>query len=296
MDQVALTDLAALAAAHTYHCHDSNWWQDANERHYTLKPEIRHWLTNNRRLTIAPLGDLDFTLVELSDAIEGEGGISSVELFGLDEMIIFAFYWVNRSRYDKVVDLGANLGLHSIVLARMGFSVQAYEPDPIHLQHLRMHLKMNGIDESVVVHETAVTLNSGAVEFVRVRGNTTGSHVLGAKDAPYGRLERFTVTSTSIVSAIEGADLVKMDVEGSEAELLSALSPDALRHTDVICEVGSEKNAVEIWNHFADSPVHMYSQKLGWLTARSHHDLPKHHSEGSLFLSTRGHMPWETPT
>src|SRR5262245_25313226 len=48
------------------------------------------------------------------------GAIDSVDLFGLDELIIFTFYHTHRSRYRRVLDIGANLGLHSIVMARCG--------------------------------------------------------------------------------------------------------------------------------------------------------------------------------
>src|SRR5258708_2926961 len=58
------------------------------------------------------------------------GAIDSVDLFGLDELIIFSFYRANRARYRRVLDIGANLGLHSIVMARCGFQVKAFEPDP----------------------------------------------------------------------------------------------------------------------------------------------------------------------
>src|SRR5471032_63857 len=51
------------------------------------------------------------------------GAIDSADLFGLDELILFAFYWAQRTRYRNVVDIGANLGLHSIVMDRCGFAV-----------------------------------------------------------------------------------------------------------------------------------------------------------------------------
>src|SRR5690349_11853642 len=57
------------------------------------------------------------------------GAIDSVDLFGLDELILFAFYWANRSRYRRSVDIGANIGLHSIVMARCGLAVRSFEPD-----------------------------------------------------------------------------------------------------------------------------------------------------------------------
>src|ERR1051325_4511876 len=55
------------------------------------------------------------------------GAVDSLDLFGLDELIIFLFYWCNRDRYRRVVDIGANLGLHTIVMDRCGFQVTAFE-------------------------------------------------------------------------------------------------------------------------------------------------------------------------
>src|SRR5947207_6307227 len=108
------------------------------------------------------------------------GAIDSIDLFGLDELIIFAFYWANRARYRRSVDIGANIGLHSIVMARCGFAVRAFEPDPVHIEMLRANLALNGVS-GVEVVEAAVSDRNGTTEFVRVKGNTTGSHLSGAK-------------------------------------------------------------------------------------------------------------------
>ena len=42
------------------------------------------------------------------------GAIDSHDLFGLDEMIIFSYYYNNKNKYKKVSDLGANIGLSLI--------------------------------------------------------------------------------------------------------------------------------------------------------------------------------------
>jgi hypothetical protein len=68
------------------------------------------------------------------------GAVDSLDLFGLDELIIFAFYNANRGSYRNVIDIGANLGLHSIVLSRCGFSVKAFEPDAWHYGILSKNL------------------------------------------------------------------------------------------------------------------------------------------------------------
>ena len=36
-------------------------------------------------------------------------------------------------------DLGANVGVHSIILSNLGFDVTSYEPDAIHFENKRKH-------------------------------------------------------------------------------------------------------------------------------------------------------------
>src|SRR3546814_20413787 len=83
------------------------------------------------------------------------GNIDSLDLFGIDELIVFAFYWANRDRYRTALDLGANIGLHSIILDRCGYRVTAFEPDPETAEELRRNLVRNGCS-NVEVHEAAV--------------------------------------------------------------------------------------------------------------------------------------------
>ena len=36
-------------------------------------------------------------------------------------------------RPKNVADLGANIGLHSLIMDKCGFSINSFEPDPIHV-------------------------------------------------------------------------------------------------------------------------------------------------------------------
>src|SRR5258708_26318949 len=117
------------------------------------------------------------------------GAIDSLCLFGLDRLLVFAFYYRARGNYRRAADIGANLGLHSIVMAKSGIAVDAFEPDPIHFKLLKRNLSLNGIS-NCLPHEAAVSDHPGQMEFVRVLGNTTGSHLAGSKLNPYGDLER----------------------------------------------------------------------------------------------------------
>lgn len=219
------------------------------------------------------------------------GTIDTLNLFDLDELIIFSFYWANRHRYKKVADLGANLGLHSILMSRCGWRVTAYEPDPVHAGLLRRNLELNGIT-SVELIEAAVSDKPGTLEFVRVLGNTTSSHLVGAKPNPYGELKRFPVDVVAIDGIMSSVDFVKMDVEGQERIIILSTNANHWAKTDMMVEIGSAENAHAIFEHLTDLGVNAFAQKLGWERVVSRQDMPSSYKEGSLFITMKTQMPW----
>ncbi|MFM7784276.1 MAG: FkbM family methyltransferase, partial [Gammaproteobacteria bacterium] len=192
------------------------------------------------------------------------GAIDSVNLFDIDELIIFAFYCSTRGLYPKAIDIGANIGLHSIVMAKLGMVVRCYEPDPIHLQRLQANVALNGVQDNVEAVMAAVSDYSGHAEFVRVLGNTTGSHLAGAKTGSYGGLERFDVRVEPIALAIEGVDFMKLDAEGEEARILLSTTAAQWERMDAIVEVGSPRNAELIHGHFDRIGINLFAQKRNW--------------------------------
>jgi len=231
-----------------------------------------------------PFGELLFPYHKM-------GAVDSLDLFGLDELIIFSFYWVNRRRYRRVLDVGANIGLHAILLSRCGYEVRAYEPDPQHFERLQANLVLNRCTVAETVN-AAVSSRTGTMEFIRVLGNTTGSHLAGSKDNPYGELERFQVAVEAISPLIAWADLVKLDAEGHEKEILLATSRTDWTKTDALVEVGSASNAAAVFEHLKGIGVGLFSQKRNWQPVCSLEDMPTSHHEGTLFVSSKPQMPW----
>ena len=274
-----------IARNHVHHSRDDQWWVTENEALDAARPELRSELESTGGVVVGPVGFVPFSYVDM-------GAINSLDLFGLDELILFSFYWLNRDRYHHAVDMGANIGLHSVLLGRVGLTVTSYEPDPKHVALLTKHLVANNVQDQVTVAQAAVAGENGILEFVRVLGNTTGSHVAGAKKDPYGDLEIFEVQAVSVSDAIAGKDLVKMDVEGLEADLLTSLDASDFASLDMVCEVGTRENAEIIWNHFKDSGVNLFSQKSGWARVTDFEYMPRSYKEGSLFLSCLDEMPW----
>ena len=227
---------------------------------------------------------------ELRFPFERMGAVSSIDLFGLDELIIFAYYWFNRSLYSRAADIGANLGLHSLLMSRCGWAVTAYEPDPNHFEVLKRNLILNEVS-AVQVVEAAVSDTSGFSEFVRVQGNTTSSHLAGAKH-PYGDVERFKVTVDSIKDIMQLVDFVKLDVEGQEKAIITCTDSSDWGGTDMMLEIGSLENAEAILEHIEVLGLNGFAQKTGWSRAEVINDVPTTYSEGSFFITTRQRMLW----
>jgi FkbM family methyltransferase len=233
---------------------------------------------------IAPFGELIFPYTKM-------GAIDSLDLFGIDELVIFAFYWTNAGRYKKTLDMGANIGLHSIMMSRCSFQVTCFEPDPHHFSLLTHNLSNNNIN-SVTAVNAAVSVKEGTMEFVRVLGNTTGSHLAGSKSNLYGEVERFPVKVLSFAELIKGIDFVKLDVEGHEKVILTSTTAEQWRTLDMMAEIGSEDNARAIFDHFATIGVNMFAQKSSWKKVERLEEMPTSYHDGSLFISSRTEMPW----
>lgn len=219
------------------------------------------------------------------------GSVDSLNLFDLNELILFSFYWVNRKRYRRVLDIGGNLGLHAIILNRCGYKVKTYEPDPQHFEILQRNLTFNHCS-NVEAFNVAVSSKGGEQEFIRVLGNTTASHLAGSKANPYGELERFPVKVEAIGSLLTWADLIKLDVEGHEKEILLTTHYDHWLTTDALIEVENKNNAVCLYEHFTTLGIRLFSQKTNWQMVKDIDDMPMSYREGTLFVTCKNEMPW----
>ncbi|MBI5629790.1 MAG: FkbM family methyltransferase [Elusimicrobia bacterium] len=276
--------LEALPEIHRHHAKDSRIygllekWARREARRLFSRPQ-------GEAVALPPLGSLILPYCRM-------GAIDSVDIMGLDEWVLFSFYWVNRGRYKRALDLGANIGLHSIIMDKCGYAVSAYEPDPAHFELLRRNLGLNSCGRVKPI-QAAVSAREGTGEFIRVLGNTTSSHIAGSKEKPYGELERFAVRLEAFLPLMLSHDLVKMDVEGHEKELILSTQEEHWANTDVLMEVQSPANAGAVFGHLSRLRVNMFSQKTNWRPVKRRDDMPDSYKEGSLYVSRKDRMPWD---
>lgn len=113
-----------------------------------------------------------------------------------------------------VVDVGANIGNHSMFLASHGFEVLAYEPN-VHLaEAVERSARLNGFAE-VHVRRCAVGARAGHGAFVElIPGNLGAQQVV--PDA-VGDLEVVALDDEQVPGRV---DVLKIDVEGGERDVL----------------------------------------------------------------------------
>lgn len=217
------------------------------------------------------------------------GNVSSYDILNYNELVLFKFYELNTDRYKKIMDMGANAGLHTIICSRLGYDVLSVEPNPVNYEMLKSNCEKNSITPNLLTK--AVSDIEEEVEFVHLEGNFTGSHIKGAKDY-YGGAKVFKVQTVRYEDTGFDADLIKMDIEGSESRVIKAMPAEIWQKTDALIEIHDEANRSAIYEHFRSIGINMFPQKIQWKKAENGDDLPKIYSEGVLFVSASERMPW----
>jgi FkbM family methyltransferase len=152
-----------------------------------------------------------------------------------------------------VLDIGAHLGHFSLIAAKRGAQVIAFEPNPETLPYLRRNLEANGVTDSVRLVQRAVGAKAGAVTFYTSSDGEQSS--LHAHEAAEGAV---TVEMTPVDDETSGlrVDVIKMDVEGAEVAALEGMrrtlaeaSPEMLmlveRNPAALRRAGHEPGALD---------------------------------------------------
>ena len=116
----------------------------------------------------------------------------------------------------QVVDVGANIGLFAVNLRQMvaaEMNLVAIEPDPANLPLLRANLAAAGMSAEII--EAAAGVASGVIRFAA--GERYNSRTLSPDEAAATAI---SVPVIDVFALLKQADLIKMDIEGSEWPIL----------------------------------------------------------------------------
>lgn len=127
---------------------------------------------------------------------------------------------------DVVVDVGANIGYHSVAIAHCvgpNGHVHCFEPNKDITPLLHRNLTMNGFMDRCSIYELAVSDSTGERSMRMFHNDIGGSSIVGAPCPSNIKCVK-TVGAVSLDFIQDHVDVLKIDAEGSEARILEGAS------------------------------------------------------------------------
>lgn len=137
-----------------------------------------------------------------------------------------------------IIDCGANIGISVLYFKRLypRSRVIAYEPDPNLFEMLSTNIS-NFSFENVELNQRAVWVNGDGITF-RSEGGHSGR--ISENNNDINLISVPTVRLKKILESIEHIDMLKMDIEGAEAEVLFDCGASLDRCTHIFIEYHSQ--------------------------------------------------------
>lgn len=182
-----------------------------------------------------------------------EGGFpdvvhSFVYFFGIWEPAVTRLFHQALRPGDIMVDVGANVGLHSLLAARLvgpSGRVHAVEASPWIFARLMRNIATNGAS-NIIAYNLAATATAGPVAvYLHDDSNLGGTTIIATEAARSGAALEAMVEGRPLHDIVPLADLlaarlIKIDVEGAEWMVLqgmAALLPQLRDEVEILIEV-----------------------------------------------------------
>lgn len=122
---------------------------------------------------------------------------------------------------DTFVDVGANWGYYSLLVASKFQEVDIYgfEPHPTNYEIFNRNIKLNQFGSAIKSFPIALSRRGG--ESILNVGESAGDHSL--ENGPFDTIETETVETKRMDEVVETLDVVKIDVEGAELKVLEGM-------------------------------------------------------------------------
>jgi FkbM family methyltransferase len=163
---------------------------------------------------------------EYTIAVDFEGLKILIRPFILFEIIMVSGLWEpyvklildqELKKTDTVVDIGANIGVYAIPLAKKVRKVIAFEPDPVTAGILEKSVRLNQLDNITVVKKLVGNSNGkarfGLSKIPMVSSVTATDHLESVVEIETVDLDSFLIMESRI-------DWLLIDVEGYETKVL----------------------------------------------------------------------------
>jgi len=152
-------------------------------------------------------------------------------------------HYMNRCaelQFDAFLDIGANIGLYSCILLKNRCVPRAilFEPDRRNIVQLRANLLINGLLDSVELHEIALGDREGRYRLAPGTIDGGFSRLLDADESADSSYEVNVVRLDDLLSFANRRLAIKIDVENYECRVLAGMQR-ILRQNECMIQVES---------------------------------------------------------
>lgn len=160
---------------------------------------------------------------------------------------------ISETKDMLAIDLGANIGEYSLLLAKYAKRVYAFEPDPWAIEKLRENTRHL---DNVEIIQAAAGCEPGKVKLFRhpdfdgdptIKSQSSSTIATKSNISQETFFEVYQVNLIQFILDLEGpVGVIKMDIEGAEVDLLEALfeHPNVLNKISYIFVETHEKKIV----------------------------------------------------
>jgi len=121
---------------------------------------------------------------------------------------------------DVWLDLGANIGTFTVQAALLGAKVIAFEPEPENYKLLLENISLNKVEDRVISHQAAISMKTGTSDLYL--GSSEYQKYTHTLFRIRGR-NSIPVKTCNIQDYLGLVNAVKMDIEGTEIEILESI-------------------------------------------------------------------------
>lgn len=163
---------------------------------------------------------------------------------------------------DKIaLDIGANIGNHSIFFAKKFKKVYSFEPNPVTYEVLKINSNYAVEYKNVIPVNFGLSDMEGSLPFYINPSNIGGSSIIEENNPQIKHSTQINVMTLDKFNELKDASvaLIKIDVEGHELRVLKGAKATILREMPAIL---FEQGAAEISD--GSSPVIEYLDEIGY--------------------------------
>lgn len=211
---------------------------------------IRRWLNWQIGSRLVP-GPVAVNFVNKTKLLVAPGmtGATGNIYTGLHEFYDMAFALHLLRRNDVFVDVGANVGVYTVLASSVGAKSISIEPIKAAFDHLMLNVHLNDICDLVDARRIGIGSKKGTLKFTNAL-DTTNHVVDGDEETKTSVCEVDVDTLDSVVAAANPV-LVKIDVEGFETEVIAG-AKDVLSRESVLAVIMELNGSGRRYNHDED--------------------------------------------